>query len=83
MVPWRGLRIAHIRVVPCGKSQTSTWGSAEGDGSVGDNALIREHASNSAADKLRPDISQDIFQQDEALAHTARQDQAVVPGQLL
>ena len=45
-------------------------GSAEGNGSVGDKASNGERVSNSAAVKLRPDMSQDIFQQDLVLAHT-------------
>ena len=45
--------------------------SAEGDGSVDDKTSNGEHASNSAAVKFRPDMSQGIFQQDEALVHTA------------
>ena len=46
-------------------------GSAEEDGGAGDKASNGEHASNNAAVKLRPDMPQDIFQQDEALAHIA------------
>ena len=41
--------------------RTSTWRSAEGDGSVGDKASDEEHVSNSAAVKIRPDVSREFF----------------------
>ena len=72
MAPWQGSPIATSTSCPAAElaCRTSTWRCAEGDGSFGDKPSNGEHASNSAADKFRPDMSQDIFQQDESLAHT-------------
>ena len=62
MALWRGLRTAHVHIVPYGKTVTSDfYVSAEGNGSVGDRASNAEHASDSAAVKLGPDMSQGIF----------------------
>ena len=67
--PLAQLRIAHVHIMPRDKTVTSDFYVEEvlkGTDSVDDKASNGEHASNSAAVKLRPDMSQGIFQQDGA-----------------